>query len=114
VPHIRSGNCLHIVSTCSPPVSGVVFIARLYFITRLTRWVPLVEQELLTVSEHLSSPPVFSGVGVTRSLVVCLYFVSPPVSGVVFIARLYFLCYIVFLCLVCIRPVSCVPSVSGL
>ena len=44
------------------------------FVTRLTRRVPLVEQELLTLPEHLSSPQVFSGVRVTRSLViyVCL------------------------------------------
>jgi hypothetical protein len=43
------------------------------FVTRLTR-VPLVEQELLTLPEHLSSPPVFTGVRVTWSLVlyVCL------------------------------------------
>ena len=34
-------------------------------------WVPLVEQELLTIPEHLSSPPVFSGVRVTRSLALC-------------------------------------------
>jgi hypothetical protein len=34
------------------------------FITRLTRRVPLVEQELLTLPEHLSSPLVFSGVRV--------------------------------------------------
>jgi hypothetical protein len=39
------------------------------FVTRLTRWVPLVEQEMLTLPEHLSSHPVFSGVRVTRSLV---------------------------------------------
>jgi hypothetical protein len=38
-------------------------------VTRLTRRVPLVEQELHTLPEHLSSPPVFSGVRVTRSLV---------------------------------------------
>ena len=40
------------------------------FVTR----VPLVEQELLTLPEHLSSPPVFTGVLVTWSLVlyVCL------------------------------------------
>jgi hypothetical protein len=31
------------------------------FVTRLTRWVPLVEQELLTLPEHLSSPPVLVG-----------------------------------------------------
>ena len=34
--------------------------------------VPLVEQELLSLPEHLSSPPVFSGVRVTRSLVLCV------------------------------------------
>ena len=39
------------------------------FVTRLTRQMPLVEQELLTLLEHRSSPPVFSGVRVTRSLV---------------------------------------------
>ena len=38
-------------------------------VTRLTRRVPLVESEQLTLPEHLSSPPVFSGVRVTRSLV---------------------------------------------
>ena len=38
-------------------------------VIRLTRRVPLVEQELLTIPEHLSLPPVFSGVRVTRSLV---------------------------------------------
>ena len=39
------------------------------FVTRLTGRVPLVEQELLTLPEHLSSHPVFSRVRVTRSLV---------------------------------------------
>ena len=34
------------------------------FVTRLTRRVPLAEQELLTLLEHLSLPPVFSGVRV--------------------------------------------------
>jgi hypothetical protein len=34
---------------------------------------PLVEQELLTLQEHLSSPPVFCGVHVTR-LVLCEVF----------------------------------------
>jgi hypothetical protein len=37
------------------------------FVTRLTRRVPLVEQELLTLPEHMSSPPVYRGVRVTRS-----------------------------------------------
>jgi len=34
----------------------------------------LVEQELLTLPEHLSSPPDFSGVSVTRSLVLYVCF----------------------------------------
>ena len=35
---------------------------------------------LLTLPEHLSSPPVFSGVRVTRSLVLCVYFVDRCLS----------------------------------
>jgi len=50
------------------------------FVTRLTRWVPLVEQELLTIPEHLSSPPLFSGVRVTRALVLCVCFVDRCLS----------------------------------
>jgi len=42
-------------------------------VTRLTRRVSLVEQELLTHPEHMSSLPVFSGVRVTRSLVLCVF-----------------------------------------
>jgi len=34
--------------------------------------VPLVEQQLLTLPYHLSSPPVFSGIRVTRSIVLCV------------------------------------------
>jgi hypothetical protein len=36
----------------------------------------VVEQELLTLPEHPSSSPVFSGVPVTRSLVLCVCFVD--------------------------------------
>ena len=50
------------------------------FVTRLTRRVPLVEQELLILPEHLSSPPVFSGVRVTRSLVFSVCFVDRCLS----------------------------------
>ena len=46
------------------------------FATRLTRRVSLVEQELLTFPEHLSSTQVCSGVRVTRYLVLCLCFVD--------------------------------------
>ena len=37
---------------------------------------PLVEQELLTLPKHLHSPPVFSEIPVTRSLVLYVYFVD--------------------------------------
>ena len=42
--------------------------------------VPLVEQELLNSLGHLTSPPVFSGVRVTRSLVLCVCFVDRCLS----------------------------------
>ena len=35
---------------------------------------PLAEQELPTLQEHLSLPPIFSGVRVPRSLVLCVMF----------------------------------------
>ena len=38
----------------------ITFTAR--FVTRITRQVPLVEQELLTLTEHPNSPMYFSGV----------------------------------------------------
>jgi len=50
------------------------------FVTRLKRRMPAVEQELLTLSEHLTSYPVFSEVRVTRSLVLCVSFVDRCVS----------------------------------
>ena len=59
--------------------SAVTLIWHLYitrFITRLTWRVSLVEQELLTHPEHLSSPPVFSGVRVSWSLVLYVCFVD--------------------------------------
>jgi hypothetical protein len=46
------------------------------FVTRSIRRVPLVEQEFLTIPEHLRSPPVFGEVRVTRSLVLCVCFVD--------------------------------------
>ena len=54
------------------------------FVTRLTRRVPHVEQELLTLPEHLCSPPVFSGVRVTLSLVLCVCFVDRCLSFCIF------------------------------
>jgi hypothetical protein len=45
------------------------------FVTRLTRRVPLVEQELLTLPEHLSSPSVFSAWGSCYSIFsfICMF-----------------------------------------
>jgi hypothetical protein len=67
-----------ICSTCRKylPVFSLWWLV-IGFLTRLTRRVPLlVEQELPTLPKHLSSPPVFSGVRVTRSLVLCVCFVD--------------------------------------
>ena len=41
---------------------------------------PLVERELLTLPEHMSSPPVFNAVRVTRSLVLYVSFVDRCLS----------------------------------
>ena len=50
------------------------------FVTKLKRRVLLVEHELLTLPEHLRSPPVFSGVRVTRSLALYVCFVDRCLS----------------------------------
>jgi hypothetical protein len=50
------------------------------FVTRLTRRVSLVEQELLSLPEHLSSQPFFSRDNVTRSLVLYVCFVNQCLS----------------------------------
>jgi len=49
------------------------------FVTRLIQ-VPLVEQELLTLPEHLRSPRIFSGVRVILSLGLCVCFVDRCLS----------------------------------
>jgi hypothetical protein len=63
------------------------------FLTILTRRVPHVEQELLTLPEHQSSPPMFSEVRVARSffyimfcrsLFVILYFFFWPLCCLLF------------------------------
>ena len=50
------------------------------FTTRSTRRVSQMEQELPTLPKHLISPLVFSGVRVTRSLVLCVCFVDRCLS----------------------------------
>jgi len=58
--------CFSFLLYYSRRTAGMLLIVCKGFVTRLTRRVPLVEQELLTLPEHLSSPTVFSGVRVTR------------------------------------------------
>jgi hypothetical protein len=62
------------------------------FVTRLTRRVSLVEQELLTLPDHLGSPPVFSGVRVTRSLFLYVCFADLCLSFCTFSFGHYFVC----------------------
>jgi hypothetical protein len=59
-------------------VCYVIFKSTL--LIELTLRVPLMKQELLTLPEHLSVPLVFSGVHVTRSLVLCVCFVDRCLS----------------------------------
>ena len=71
---------------CSWPVlfssadKRYIFVVLVSFVTRLTRWVPLEEQELPTLSEHMSTPPDCSGVRITRSLVLYVCFVDRCLS----------------------------------
>ena len=62
------------------------------FVTRIKRQVPLVEQELLSLPEHMSSSPVFSGVRVTRSLVLWVCFVDRCLSFCTFSFGYYVAC----------------------
>ena len=55
------------------------------FVTRLTRRVPLVERELHSIPEHLSSSPVISEIRVARSLVFCVCFVDCCLSFCIFL-----------------------------
>ena len=62
----------------------------------VTQRVSHVEQELLTLPEHLSSPPSFSGVRVARYLDCCVMFVDHCLSFCSFIGH----------CIVCHSLVS--------
>ena len=65
--------CYYYDSLHSWPITGPV-------VSRVTRRVSPVEQELLTFLEHLSSPPDLSRVIVTRYLVLCVCFVDRCLS----------------------------------
>ena len=64
------------------------------YVTGATRRLPLVEQNLATLLEYLSSPSVFSEVRVTRSLVFYVVF-----------CRSLFFCPFLDHCVVCLSPI---------
>jgi hypothetical protein len=68
------------------------------------------EQELLTILQPLSSPPVFSGVRVTRSLVLCVCFVDRCLSF--FFSSLR--CLFFFDLRILIDPVVCLSKQTSL
>ena len=74
----NSWSWLYMCSTCCkhfPVLSSLTG-----FVTIVTRRVILVEQKLPTIPENVSSLPIFSGVCVTRSLVLCVCFVDRYLS----------------------------------
>jgi hypothetical protein len=86
--HDFVGRCWISVTNDHGPVPLVVNVSQSFphswlitgFVTRLTRRVSLVEQALLILLGHMSSPPVFSGDRVTRSLVLHVCFVDRCLS----------------------------------
>ena len=56
-------------------------------------WVLLVEQQLFTLPEHMSSLPAFSGVRATRSLVLYVCFVDRCLSFCTFSFSHCILCF---------------------
>ena len=79
---------------CLLTIGEGIYVRRLlsWHIFRLARQMPLVEQELLTLPEHLNLPPVFSGVHVTQSLVLCVWFVDRCFSFCPFSFGRYVVC----------------------
>ena len=63
------------------------------FVTRGTRWMPLVETKRLTIPEHLCSPLVFSGFRVALSFFSVYYFVDHCLSFCHFYFRYYVVCH---------------------
>jgi hypothetical protein len=68
---------LNILYDCGNIIETDVFWQYMYVVRCMRwQWVSLVEQELLTLPEHLSSPRVFKRVRVTRSFVLYVCFVD--------------------------------------
>jgi hypothetical protein len=75
----RRSNTLHLIAHVEDKfVPNVLFDT----VTNCCIWrhISLVKQELITLPEHLSSSPVFSGVGVTPYLVLCVFIVDRCLS----------------------------------
>jgi hypothetical protein len=67
--HVASWMGDRYISSIVPHTSLITWL-----VSRVTRWVPHVEQDQPTLPQNLSSPSVFSCVSVTRSLVFCVMF----------------------------------------
>jgi len=72
--------CPRICSTCRKYFSLFSLLMRYTRFVRLKQRMPLLEQKLLTLPEHLRSSPVFSGVRVTRSFALCVCLVDRCLS----------------------------------
>ena len=75
----------------------------------LTQQVSLVEQELLTLPEHPSSPPALSGVHVVQSLVFCVVFCRS-----LFVILFFFFCPLCCLFFCSFSFVHCVVCSSSI
>ena len=71
--------CFFLCRNHNPVLSS--FTTYYWVFNRVTQWVIHMEQKLLTLPEHPSSPLVFNGVRIARSLVLCVwYFVDHCLS----------------------------------
>ena len=66
------------------------------FVTRSARRTSLVEHELFTLPEHLSSPPVISGIRVTRSLLISFIFMFCRSLFIILYFFFWSLCFLLF------------------
>ena len=82
VVKLKSPRHHDLISRCGKSVTNDHDVYRLscphswlyHWVYNKTRLVPHVEQTLLTIKEHLSSPAVFSGISLAWSLVSCVVF----------------------------------------
>ena len=58
----------------NPGISSFIYGFFTGFVTRVKRRELPVEQDMPTLPDHPSSPPIFSGVHIARSLVLCVVF----------------------------------------